>query len=222
MYRVGVQSMGVVALVTFSVGAIIALQVAPVLATFGVTFELPRIVGVAMFREMGPLLGAVVLTGFGKKAFVSVAGASIAAELGTMTVGEELRALRCHAISPLRFLVVPRVVATTVMTTCLAVWSNIVAVIGGMMVSRYTLGMDFTEYLQRTADAIEFFDFMSGLIKAAVFGLVIGLLACHLGTSVRGGAQGVGSATTRTVVISIVLIIVIDLMFTAAFYALDL
>ena len=212
MCRVGVDSIAVVALVTFSVGAIIALQVAPVLQTFGVTHQLPRIVGVSMVRELGPLIGAVVLTGF--------AGASIAAELGTMAVGEELKALRAHAISPMRFLIVPRVLATTIMTTCLAVWCNVVAILGGMMVSFYAINMPFGEYLQRTAEAIDTFDFVSGLIKAACFGLVIGSLACHLGSSVRGGAQGVGAATTRTVVTSIVMIIIIDLLFTSVFYAL--
>lgn len=212
MCRVGVESLGVVALVTFAVGAIIALQVAPVLQTFGVTHELPRIVGVAMVRELGPLIGAVVLTGF--------AGASIAAELGTMAVGEELKALRAHAISPLRFLIVPRIGATMVMTTCLAVWCNVVAILGGMFVSRATINMPYMEYLQRTAEAIDPFDFASGLIKAAMFGLVIGSLACYLGSTVRGGAQGVGAATTRTVVVSIVMIIIVDLLFTAIFYAL--
>lgn len=214
LHRVGVMSLAVVALVTFAVGAIIALQIAPVLETFGVTDEVPQIVGISMFRELGPLIGAVVLTGF--------AGASIAAELGTMAVGEELKALRAHAISPLRFLVVPRVLATTIMTTCLTVWSNIVAVLGGMLVSRFAISMDYGEYIQRTLESIDMFDFGTGLVKAAVFGMVIGSLACYLGMNVRGGAQGVGSATTRTVVISIVSIIVIDLMFTAAFYFLEL
>ena len=106
------------------------------------------------------------------------------------------------------------------MTTCLAVWCNVVAILGGMIVSRYAIDMSFLEYLQRTAEAIDAFDFASGLIKAAVFGLVIGSLACYLGASVRGGAQGVGAATTRTVVVSIVMVIVIDLLFTSVFYAL--
>ena len=97
---------------------------------------------------------------------------------------------------------------------------HVVAILGGMVVSRYAIGMPFDEYLQRTAEAIEVFDFLSGLIKASVFGLVIGSLACYLGMTVQGGAQGVGNATTRTVVVSIVMIIILDLVFTSMFYAL--
>lgn len=214
LHRVGVKSIGVVGLVTLSIGVILAMQIGPVLAAFGVTEQLPFIIGVSMFRELGPLVGAIVLTGF--------AGAAIAAELGSMAVGEEIKALRTHAINPVRFLVVPRVIAAMVMTVCLAVYSDVMGVLGGMLASAWMLGMPMEAYLLRTADALKMSDFFGGLIKAAVFGLLIGSLACYMGMNVRKGAQGVGAATTATVVISIVFLVLVDLMFTVVFYSLGL
>ena len=214
LYRVGVRSIGVVGLVTFCIGAILSLQIGPILQSYGAGSQLPRIIGIAMFRELGPLIGAIVLTGF--------AGASIAAELGTMAVAEELKALKSHAISPTRFLVVPRVVAATVMTVCLAIFSDAMGVIGGACTARLSLGMPVWTYVDSTFQAVATVDMVTGLIKAAVFGVIIGALSCHLGMSVRGGALGVGSATTRTVVNSIVGLVCVDLLFTLIFYVLGL
>lgn len=212
LYRVGVKSIGVVMLVTFAIGVILSLQIVPILEQYGAGDQIASIIGIAFFRELGPLVGAIVLTGF--------AGASIAAEIGTMAVNEELKALRSHAISPVRFLVVPRVLASMVMTTCLAVLSSVMGIIGGMLTTRSIIGMPYPAYLDLTFDMVETADIVTGLIKAAVFGVLIGALACQLGLAVRGGASGVGSATTRTVVISIVALTVVDLGFTAVFYLL--
>lgn len=214
LYRVGVRSIGVVGLVTFCIGAILSLQIGPILQSYGAVSQLPRVIGIAMFRELGPLIGAIVLTGF--------AGASIAAELGTMAVAEELKALKSHAISPTRFLVVPRVVAATVMTVCLAVFSDAMGVVGGAFTAKLSLGIPVGTYVDSTFQAVAVVDFTTGLIKAAVFGVIIGALSCHLGMSVRGGALGVGSATTRTVVNSIVGLVCVDLLFTFIFYVLGL
>ena len=211
MYRVGVRSAGVVGLVTFCIGAILALQIGPILRKYGALDQLASLIGVAMFREMGPLIGAIVLTGF--------AGASIAAEIGTMAVGEELKALKAHAINPVAFLVVPRVLATTVMTVCLAVLSDWLGVVGGAFTGLYlALDIPVPEYVRQTFDRVTIADVGTGLIKAAVFGAIIGTLACQQGMAVRGGAEGVGNATTRTVVLSIVALVVVDLWFTFVFY----
>lgn len=214
MYRVGVRSIGVVGLVTFCIGAILSLQIGPILEDYGAGSQLPTIIGIAMFRELGPLIGAIVLTGF--------AGASIAAELGTMAVAEELKALRSHAISPIRLLVVPRVIATTIMTVCLATFSDAMGVVGGAFTSNMALGMTPTVYLRQTFAAVEHFDLLTGLFKAGVFGVIIGALPCYLGMNVRGGASGVGTATTQTVVFSIVALVCVDLIFTFVFYMLEL
>jgi len=210
MVRVGVRSIPIVSLVCFCIGAILALQMAPILRDYGALDKVADIIGVAMFRELGPLVAAIVLTGF--------AGASIAAEIGTMVVSEEIEALEAQAINPVRFLVVPRVIATTIMMVCLAVVADIVGSSGGMAVARFFLGISAEQYRVHTLEAIKQRDFLTGLGKAGVFGCIISLLACYLGLGVTGGAQGVGVATTRTVVLTIVALIFVDLMFTAVFY----
>lgn len=214
MVRVGVKSIPIVSLVVFCIGAILALQMAPILKDYGATAQVADIIAVAMFRELGPLVAAIVLTGF--------AGASIAAEIGTMVVSEEIEALEASAISPIRFLVVPRVIATTVMMICLAVVGDLMGVGGGMFTSRAFLGLSLTQYFEHTFDIVQIKDFLTGLFKAGVFGCIISSLACYLGLSVTGGAQGVGVATTRTVVLTIVALITVDLMFTAVFFYLDI
>ena len=211
MVRVGVRSIPIVMLVLFCIGAILSLQMAPILRDYGALNRVADIISIAVFRELGPLVSAIVLTGF--------AGASIAAELGTMVVSEEIEALEAQAISPIRFLVVPRVIATTIMMVCVAVVGDLTGVFGGLVISTTMLGISPSQYLSHTFDAVEVRDFVSGLVKAGVFGALISSLACYLGLSVTGGAQGVGVATTRTVVYTIVALITVDLLFTASFYA---
>ncbi len=210
MDRVGVQSIPIVCLVLYCIGAILSLQMAPILRDYGVIDKVADIIAIAVGRELGPLVSAIVLTGF--------AGASIAAELGTMVVSEEIEALQAHAIEPIRFLVLPRVIATTIMMVCITVVGDFAGGIGGLAISRGLLGISAHQYIVHTFDALKLKDYLTGLIKAGVFGMVISLLACHLGLSVTGGAQGVGVATTRTVVLTIVALIAIDLIFTAVFY----
>jgi len=214
MERVGVKSIPIVSLVLFCIGSILALQMAPTLRDFGLVVAIPDIVSIAVFRELGPLVSAIVLTGF--------AGASIAAEMGTMVVSEEIEALEAHAISPIRLLVVPRMLATTVMMVCIAVVGDLMGVLGGMLVSRWFLDLDCLLYIRRTLDILKLQDFVTGLVKAGVFGALISTLACYLGLGVSGGAQGVGVATTRTVVLTIVALIAVDLLFTAVFFFLGL
>ncbi|MCZ6815870.1 MAG: ABC transporter permease [Planctomycetota bacterium] len=214
MVRVGVKSISIVVLVEVFIGIILALQMAPTLKSYGQIERVADIVAIAMFRELGPLLAGIVLSGF--------AGASIAAELGTMVEGEEIKALRATALNPIQYLVVPRVVATIVMLTLLTVIADIVGVFGGFLTGTQILNIDSTVYLSYTRDAITVTDFITGLIKAAVFGLMISIIACYEGLSVSGGAEGVGRATTGTVVKCIVALILADVVFTALFYAFGL
>src|SRR3954454_3207024 len=157
MVRVGVRSIPIVMLVLFCIGAILALQMAPILKDYGAVNRVADIISIATFRELGPLVSAIVLTGF--------AGASIAAEIGTMVVSEEIEALQAQAISPIRFLVVPRVVATTVMMVCVAVVGDLTGVFGGLFVGKFLLGIDVTQYLNRTFEAVKVRDFVTGLVK---------------------------------------------------------
>ncbi|MGN6504947.1 MAG: MlaE family ABC transporter permease [Tepidisphaeraceae bacterium] len=210
MVRVGVSAIAIISLVVFCIGAILSLQMQPILAQYGAVSKIADIIGIAMLRELGPLVAAITLTGF--------AGASIAAELGTMQVSEELEALESSAINPVRFLVVPRVAATTIMMVCLAIIADLMGVAGGLSVCATLFKLSPTAYLHATFAAVHMADFVSGLMKSAVFGATLSLIACHLGMGVRGGAQGVGEATTKTVVYTIVALTFIDLGFTAVFY----
>ncbi len=209
--RVGVQSIPIIVLVQTFVGIILALQMAPTLKSYGQLARVADVVGIAMFRELGPLLSAVVLSGF--------AGASIAAEIGTMVEGEEIKALKATALNPLRFLVVPRVLATIGMLTALAVIADVMGLVGGLITATGVLNISMSEYLSYSRQAIGHKDFLTGLVKAGVFGMLISVIACLEGLSVSGGAEGVGRATTNTVIKSIVALITTDVMFTAVFYA---
>lgn len=212
LVRIGVRSTGIVMLVTGCVGLILALQMAPPLADFGQTDKIANIIGVAVFRELGPLIAAIVMTGF--------AGASIAAEIGTMVVGEEIEALEAHALNPIRFLVVPRVLATVVALVLLTVIGDLTAIVAGGVMTVGFLGVTYELYKSNLLNQVVLYDFVTGLIKASVFGLILSALACYHGLSVTGGAAGVGRATTSTVVQAVVAIIIADLLFTMVFYAL--
>ncbi len=210
MVRVGVRSIPIILLVQTFIGIILALQMAPTLQAYGSLEKVANIIGIAVFRELGPLLSAIVLSGY--------AGASIAAEIGSMVEAEEIKALRAHALNPIRFLVVPRFLATVIMLTGLAVIADVVGVAGGLMTSWFVLDIRPQLYLENTRFALEYKDFITGLVKAGVFGMLISMIACYEGLNVQGGAEGVGRGTTNTVVKSIVALIATDCVFTTAFY----
>ena len=212
MVRLGVRAIGVIVLVSACIGLILAMQMSAPLEEFGQVERVATIIGIAVVRELGPLISAIVLTGF--------AGAAVAAELGTMVVGEEIEALEAHALNPVRFLVLPRILATTVCLFLLAVIGEFVAVVSGWVMGVFVLGITSGVYIDLTIDALDLADYFTGLFKAAVFGGLIGVIACYNGLAVTGGAAGVGRATTNTVVHSIVAIIFTDLIFTAVFYQL--
>ncbi|MFM9996077.1 MAG: MlaE family ABC transporter permease [Phycisphaerales bacterium] len=212
--RVGARSLIIISLVSGCVGLILTLQMAPPLETWGQKELVARIVGVAVLRELGPLIAAVVLTGF--------AGAAIAAEIGTMVVGEEIEALEAHALSPVRFLVVPRVIATLISMTAIAVFADLVSVAASLAACVLALDISYPSFKSNFLDQVKLVDFATGIGKASVFGLLIGVIACANGLRVTGGASGVGRATTATVVECVVAIIFADMMFTAIFYALKL
>jgi len=215
MVRVGVNSVGIVVLVQVFIGVILALQMTPPLAEFGQESTVANIIGVAGFRMLGPMLTAVVLSGF--------AGASIAAELGTMVVSEEIEAMEATALNPIRFLVVPRVLATFSMMILLTVIADWMIALGGWITSRMVLGPEsYVRYWEKMKDQLQYRDFFTGLIQAGIFGILISLIACREGLKVTGGAEGVGRATTMTVVYSIVAIISAACVCTIIFYTFEL
>ncbi len=212
-FRFGVRSIPIVILVQVFIGIILALNLAPTLELYGQLEQTATVVAIAVFRELGPLITAILLSGF--------AGASIAAELGAMVEGEEIKALRAHALDPIRFLVVPRVISTAIMMIGLTALADVVGVFGGFLTGVYVLDIGPQTYIDLTAEAIGLADYLTGLSKSIVFGTIIATLACYEGLNVRGGAEGVGRATTTTVVKSIVMLIGADCIFTAVFYVLE-
>jgi phospholipid/cholesterol/gamma-HCH transport system permease protein len=208
--RLGVDSLGINSLVIFFVGMILTFQSAYVLETFGIVEYVADSMSIAMFREMGPLITAMVMTGF--------AGAAIAAEIGTMVVSEEVVALESSALNPVRFLVVPRLLAAMFVLPVLYLIASYLGVFGGFTVALVFLDIAPLRYYVRAVDSLVARDVVAGFLKAESFGILITLIACHEGLRVTGGAEGVGRATTNAVVRSIVAIIVCDLVFTALFY----
>jgi phospholipid/cholesterol/gamma-HCH transport system permease protein len=206
----GVGAVPIVSLISFFVGVIIALQGAYELQRLGAMQLVASLVAVTITRELGPLITAIVVIGR--------SGSAFAAEIGTMRVTEELDALQTMALDPLAFLVVPKFLAMAVMLPCLAIWADLMGVLGGSLFGVVGGGFTFGSYMLATRDALFLRDITSGVIKSLVFGMVITAVGCHEGFATGSGAEEVGRSTTSAVVISILLIILIDLIFTALFY----
>ena len=170
--------------------------------TFGTQNLVPGLVAVGFTRELGPLLTGIMLA--------ARIGAAYTAELGTMTVAEEVEAIEAMGIGPLRFLVSPRLVAVVLLMPCLVVVANIAALVGGMIVCRWQLDISPSYFFQLVHEAILSRDIIAGVIKSLLFGLIISLVACYKGLTVQGGAAGVGNATTSSVVTAITVVIAFD------------
>jgi phospholipid/cholesterol/gamma-HCH transport system permease protein len=210
MERTGADAVPIVLLINFLVGLVMAFQSSIQLQKFGATIFVADLVGIAMARELGPLMTAIIVCGR--------SGAAFAAELGSMRVNEEIDALRTMGFSPLRFLVFPRTLALILMMPLLTLVANVMGVLGGMTVSVMTLDMTSIVYLNQTQKAVQLWDVSSGLIKSGVFGLAIGLIACQQGLATSGGAEGVGRRTTAAVVSILFTLILLDAIFTVLFH----
>lgn len=206
----GVSAIPIVTLITFFVGIIIALQGAYQLQRLGATQVVASLVAISITRELGPLVTAIVVIGR--------SGSAFAAEIGTMRVTEELDALNSMALDPMAFLVVPKFLAMIVMLPCLSLWADLMGVLGGALFGVTGAGFTFGGYLIATRDALLMRDITSGIVKSLVFGMVITAVGCQEGFSTGAGADEVGRSTTSAVVISILLVVLIDLVFTALFY----
>jgi phospholipid/cholesterol/gamma-HCH transport system permease protein len=205
-----VNSIPIVGLISFFIGIVMALQGAYQLQKFGASYYVTALVGVSVTRELGPLITAIVIAGR--------SGSAFAAELGTMKVSEEIDALEVMGLNSVRYLVVPKYLALLVMMPCLTVFSDAAGIMGGGAFTMYQLEHTFPMFLTATREALVMRDISTGLIKSLVFGLVITTVGCYEGFSVQGGAEGVGKSTTSSVVVSIFLIILADVIFTAIFY----
>lgn len=210
MEFVGVQSLFVVVLTGSFTGMVLALQSYTALKRFGAESMVAPAVALSMARELGPVLTGLMVTGR--------AGSAMATELGTMRVTEQIDALTTMAVNPVRYLVTPRILAGILMLPVLAVIANFVGIVGGYLVGVKMLGINSGVYIARTVDFLRFGDIMDGLIKAVVFGLILSLVACYYGFYASGGAEGVGKAATRSVVLGCVLILASDYVMTSFMY----
>ena len=210
MVLTGVNAIPIVSLIALFVGLILAFQSAYELRKYGGTIYVVNLVAVAMTRQLGPLMTAVIVAGRSASSF--------AAELGTMKVGEEIDALETMGLSRIKFLVVPKYLALLIMMPCLTLVADFMGIAGGSLFTTVELGMPMSYYWTRAVDALLLKDILSGLVKSVVFGILITSVGCHEGFSVEGGAEGVGLATTSSVVTSITLIIAADMFFSGLFY----
>jgi phospholipid/cholesterol/gamma-HCH transport system permease protein len=206
IYKMGVQSVPIVALTAFFTGGIMVIQSGIFVRRFGAYGLLGWGSGYAVFREVGPILIGLMFSGR--------VGSNNAAELGTMTVTEQIDGLRALAIDPIRFLIVPRVLAMVVCMGCLLVIGDLVAVGGGMLFGKLLLGVEFSSFYHSLVDNLKAWDFLVGVVKALFFGLAIGLTSCHFGTAVKGGAVGVGRAVNDAVVAAALAILTSDYLLT--------
>jgi phospholipid/cholesterol/gamma-HCH transport system permease protein len=211
MLDIGYYSLPVVGLTALFTGMVLALQSYTGFARFQAEGAVATVVVLSMTRELGPVIAGLMVAGR--------IGASMAAEIGTMRVTEQIDALVTLSTNPFKYLVVPRVVAAVTMLPLLVLVADAIGVLGGYLVGVYKLNFNPSAYLRQTVDYLEWMDVMSGLVKAAVFGFLIALLGCFHGYNSGGGAQGVGRATTNSVVSASIMILVVDYMLTELFFA---
>jgi phospholipid/cholesterol/gamma-HCH transport system permease protein len=209
--EIGYFSLPVVALTAFFTGMVLALQTYTGFARFNAEGAVANVVVLSITRELGPVIAGLMVAGR--------IGASFAAEIGTMRVTDQIDALTTLSTNPMKYLVAPRLLAGTVALPFLVLIADILGVMGGWLIGTAKLGFSSAGYLRATLDFMQTMDVVSGLVKASVFGFVIALMGCWCGYNSRGGAQGVGAATTSAVVISSILILALDYIITEMFFA---
>ncbi len=209
--EVGVNALPIVAMLSFLVGVIMAFQAAVALRQFGAEIFVANMIGLSVLREMGPLMTAIILAGR--------SGSAFAAEIGTMKVREEIDALKTMGLEPVRFLVVPRVLAALVMTPVLTVFADLLGVMGGSVVMM-SLGFPLITFFHQLQLAVSYGSLVGGLVKAFAFGILIAAIGCLRGLQTENGASAVGLSTTHAVVSGIILIVFADGIFTIIYYLL--
>lgn len=212
MEQIGVRSLGVAVVTTVFTGMVLALQTAYSLPSLGVKYYIGTVVSKSLVRELGPVLTALIVGGR--------IGAGMTAEIGTMKVTEQIDALRSMGADPVKKLVVPRLVATLVMLPALTAIGNFLGVLGGMFISVYQLNLPAGFYINDVLGSLTLQDLASGLGKSFFFAYFIAIIGCYNGLTTRGGADGVGRATTNTVVLASIMVLVSDFFLTKLFFTL--
>lgn len=211
MINIGYYSLPVVGLTAIFSGMVLALQSYTGFARFNAESAIANVVVLSITRELGPVLAGLMVAGR--------IGASMAAEIGTMRVTEQIDALTTLSTNPYKYLIAPRLIAGLLMLPLLVLVADIIGVFGGYLVGVYKLGFNPSVYMSNTVDFLEPLDVISGLVKAAAFGFIIALMGCYHGFRSQGGAQGVGSATTNAVVSASILILTFNYIITELFFA---
>jgi phospholipid/cholesterol/gamma-HCH transport system permease protein len=207
--QIGVRSMSIVGITSLFIGMVLALQTAYSLADFGGSLFIGKVVSLSLVRELAPVLMALMVGGR--------VGAGIAAELGTMKVTEQIDALRALATNPVRKLVVPRVLATTIMMPLLTLLACFIGITGGLIIAVGSLHLTSNFYIRSVIESLKYNDLASGVGKTFFFGFAIGLIACYNGLRTTGGADGVGRSTTATVVTASITVLIMDFFLTKLF-----
>lgn len=210
IHRAGVEGLPIVALIGALIGLIIAFMSFLQLKQVGANIYVPALVSFAMVRELGPIMTAILVAGR--------SGSAFAAEIGTMVVNEEVDALHTMGFDPIRFLAVPKVLATVIVVPILTIYADLFGIIGGMVIGVTSLDLTIKTYITQSIKTIQVFDIVTSLIKAAVFAALIASIGCQRGFQVRSGAQDVGKFTTSAVVAAIFMIVVADSIFAVMLY----
>ena len=211
--RVGADALPIVALISFLLGMILAFQSAVPMKRFGAEIFVADLIGLSMLRELGPLMTAILLAGR--------SGAAFAAEIGTMRVNQEVDALTTMGLSPVRFLVTPRIIAALLMTPLLTLFSDLVGLVGGALTMQ-SFSIPFITFLNEVDSAVTLTDFLAGFVKSFVFAMLVAGIGCLRGLQTKAGASAVGDSATRAVVSGIILLVVIDGLFAVAYYLLNI
>lgn len=210
IYQVGLQSLPLVFITAGATGMVMALQFGLGLEKFGGKLYIPKIVSLSIVREMAPVFCSLMLA--------ARVGAGITSEIGSMTVTQQIDAIRALGTSPIKKIVIPRVLACVIAIPLLTTAANFVGILGGMLVGKNDLGLDPTFYVQKVLQTVTIADFLSGFAKTPVFAFVIAINACYFGLTAKGGTQGVGNATTKSVVTSSITILVGDYFLSKFFW----
>lgn len=212
-YALGVRSSSLVFITALSTGFVMSLQFGFGLERFGGKLYVPKVVGLSIMRELGPVLSCLMLAGR--------VGSGIAAEIGSMNVTQQIDAIRALGTDPIKRIVIPRFLALLIMTPLLTVLADIVGIFGGMFISTMELNIHPDFYFHEAIISLRTSDFLVGIIKTVFFGFLIAVTSCYYGMKTKGGTQGVGQATTHSVVTSCILIVVFDFMLTKVFWVVE-
>jgi len=211
--RVGADALAIVSLISVLLGLILAFQSAVPMKRFGAEIFVADLIGLAILRELGPLMTAILLAGR--------SGAAFAAEIGTMRVNQEVDALTTMGLSPVRFLVTPRIIAALLMTPLLTLYSDLVGILGGAL-TMTSFSIPFVTFLKEVDSAVGLPDFLAGFVKSFVFAILVAGIGCMRGLQTRAGASAVGDSATSAVVSGIILLVVVDGIFAVVYYLLDI